>query len=60
MTTVDKTIKTLTWVVISAAITAAAGFITNHPNLFNPIVVAAVNVLLVAGKNFFDREVPNI
>lgn len=59
-TTIGKGFKTLVWVVISAAVTAALGFVTNNPDLFNPVIVSAVNILLVLLKNFLNPEVKNI
>lgn len=58
-TTIGKGFKTLLWVVLSGAITAGLAYISGNPALFNPYVVAAVNILSVLVKNLFNTKVKN-
>lgn len=59
-TTTGKTLKTLAWVVVSAAVMAALSFITGHKELFNTETVMGANIALVAIKNLLDPKVKNI
>ena len=59
-TTVGKTIKTLIWIGISGAIAYLLKFLTDNPDLFNPVTVGIINIVLVAGKNFFDPRIKNV
>lgn len=59
-TTLGKTLKTLLWVGLSAAVTAIVANVTERPELFNPYVVGAANLVAVFLKNLVDPKVSNI
>lgn len=59
-TTFSKVLETLLWVAVSAAIPAIASYLANNPALFNPVIMAVINILLVTLKNLNDPQVPNV
>jgi hypothetical protein len=59
-TALGRTVKVLVYVAISGAVTALIAFFADKPDLFNPYVVAGINLVLVALKNFFDPKVRNL
>lgn len=58
-TTVGKTAKAALYLAISALIGYAISEVANRPELFG-ILTPAVNVILVAAKNYFDTGTPNL
>jgi len=58
-TTLGKTVKVLLYVVAAGAINALIAYLAGKPDLFNPYVLGIINLVLVAGKNFFDPKVKN-
>lgn len=59
-TALGKTVKTLVWVGVSAALVAVLTTVTNRPEMFNPSMVVLANTLLVLVKNLADPRVKNL
>ena len=59
-TTLGKGLKTLVWLVLANAVVFVATQVTSHPDLYNPAIVSAANVLGVVVKNLFDSTVKNV
>ena len=59
-TTVGKSGKTLLWTALSVILVSVVSTIIDKPDLFNPVVVAAANIILVFLKNVVDPAVKNI
>lgn len=59
-TATGKAGKTLLWTAVSVVLVSVVSTIIDRPELFNPVVVATANIILVFLKNFVDRKVENI
>jgi hypothetical protein len=59
-TTIGKTGKVTIWVAASYILVAVLTSIIGRPDLFDPIVVAVANIILVLGKNILDPKIKNI
>ena len=59
-TATGKTGKTLLWTALSVILVSVVSTIIDRPELFNPVVVAAANIILVFLKNVVDPAVKNI
>ena len=59
-TTIGKSSKTLLWTAVSIILVSVVSTIIDRPELFNPVVVAAANIILVFVRNFVDPDVKNI
>ena len=59
-TATGKAGKTLLWTAISVILVSVVSTIIDRPELFNPVVVATANIILVFLKNFVDSDVDNI
>ena len=59
-TAVGKSGKTLLWTAGAVILVSVVSTIIDRPELFNPVVVAAANIILVFLKNFIDSDVKNI
>lgn len=58
-TTVGKTVRAALYLAASAAISSLISAIAKDGTLFG-VLTPIVNIVLVAGKNFIDRETPNL